>query len=287
MNSHEDSALRTKFAPQDAGAERPEMKNLSGAPVSHGLEEALRASEKRSRELEEQTAKLNELVEELEHFSYSVTHDLKSPLRAVRGFAEAARMWCAEGNSKQAMEFLGKISAQADRMDALIRGALSYSQAVRADLPLGNVDTGAIVREMLERYPELQPENARVRIDGTLPVVAANEAGLTQCFVNLLGNAVKFVKPGQMPDIRVWAGERDGWARIWVEDKGIGISKEMLPRVFDMFWRGSKDYDGTGIGLALVRKVAQRMGGSVGVESEEGKRSRFWIELKCGGARKP
>ena len=113
-------------------------------------------------------------------------------------------------------------------------------------------------------------------------MVVGNEAGLTQCFSNLLGNAVKFVKPGETPEICVGADRRDGWARIWVEDKGIGVSKDMLPRVFEMFSRGRKGYEGTGIGLALVRKVAQRMGGRAGVESEEGKGSRFWVELKVG-----
>jgi signal transduction histidine kinase len=123
-------------------------------------------------------------------------------------------------------------------------------------------------------------------------VVLGNQAGLTQCFSNLLGNAVKFAKPGHIPEIRVRAevladahrgdaahlnGEQR--VRIWVEDNGIGISKAMFPRVFDMFTRGSKDYEGTGIGLALVRKVAQRMGGQTGVESEEGKGSRFWLEV--------
>ena len=88
-----------------------------------------------------------------------------------------------------------------------------------------------------------------------------------------------------MPNVRVWAQEREGWARIWVEDKGIGISRDMLPRVFEMYSRGSNSYEGTGIGLALVRKVAQRMGGRVGVESEEGSGSRFWIELKKGKSR--
>ena len=136
-----------------------------------------------------------------------------------------------------------------------------------------------------------------------------NEAALTQCFSNLLGNAVKFVKPGEKPEIVIWAERRDEaatgghrgartgpshltpasvaqgrgeftWVRIWVEDKGIGIAESMLARVFDMFSRGQSDYAGTGIGLALVRKVVERMGGSVGVESEEGRGSRFWVELQ-------
>jgi CheY-like chemotaxis protein len=156
---------------------------------------------------------------------------------------------------------------------------------MRQELPLRDVDAGAVLRGMLESYPELQPSGAHIQVEGELPVVLGNEAGLTQCFSNLLGNAVKFVRPGQKPQVRVWAEERDGWARLWVEDKGTGISKEMLPRVFEVFSRGNKDYEGTGIGLALVRKMTQRMGGRAGVESEEGKGSRFWIELKLGEAR--
>ncbi|HWQ90616.1 MAG TPA: PAS domain-containing protein, partial [Clostridia bacterium] len=230
----------------------------------------------------ERTNKLQELVGELEHFSYTITHDLKSPLRAMRGFAELVGVTCGECERGQARQFLGKISSSAERMDHLIADALNYSRSVRQELPLEDVDAGALLRGILDSYPELQPDKARIRVEGQLPVVLANEAGLTQCFSNLLGNAVKFVPAGETPEIRVWASGREGWVRIWVEDKGIGIAKEILPRVFDMFMRGSKDYEGTGIGLALVRKVAQRMGGRVGVESEEGKGSRFWLELKSG-----
>lgn len=232
----------------------------------------------------ERTAKLQELIEDLEHFSYSITHDMRAPLRAMRGFAELATANFGK-NEQQARELLRKVSAAAERMDALIRDALNYSQSVRQVLPLENVDTGALLRGMLDSYPELQPSRAHICVEGELPIVMGNGAGLTQCLSNLLENAVKFVKVGQMPDVRVWGEEREGWARIWVADKGIGISKDMLPRVFDMYSRGSNRYEGTGVGLALVRKVAQRMGGRVGVESEEGSGSRFWIELKNGEGR--
>lgn len=231
----------------------------------------------------ERTEKLQELVGELEHFSYTITHDLKAPLRAMRGFAEIAILTCRDCQRREAKDALARISTAADRMDALITDALNYSRSVRQELPLTDVDTGALLRGMLDSYPALQPSRAHIQVEGKLPVVLGNAAGLTQCFSNLLGNAVKFVRPGEKPEIRVWAQQREGWARFWVQDRGIGISKEMLPRVFDMFSRGSRDYEGTGIGLALVRKVTQRMGGRAGVESEEGTGSRFWIELKLAG----
>ena len=237
--------------------------------------------------VDERTARLQELVSELEHFSYTITHDMRAPLRAMRGFAEIMRIGCEGCERNESKEFLERISVSAARMDRLITDALEYSRSVRQELPLEEVDAGGLLRGMLDTYPELQPAKAHIQVEN-LPPVLANEAGLTQVFSNLLGNAVKFVKPGEKPEIRVRAeiladtndsvGPR--WVRIWVEDEGIGISKEMLPRVFDMFSRGNKSFEGTGIGLALVRKVTHRMGGRTGVESEPGKGSRFWVELR-------
>jgi signal transduction histidine kinase len=210
-------------------------------------------------------------------------------------------------------------------MDSLITDALNYNRTVRQELALAPVDAGRLLRGMVDTYPELQPSRAQIEIEGEIPLVMGNEAGLTQCFSNLLGNAVKFAKPGQTPRIRIWAELRNaecriqnaecgnehpesriqhpassptehaprnttphsalGTVRIWIEDNGIGIPEPMLPRVFDMFARGHQGYEGTGIGLALVRKVMDRMGGKVGVESEEGKGSRFWLDLKPGDVR--
>jgi PAS domain S-box-containing protein len=230
--------------------------------------------------VEERTAKLQEMVGELEHFSYSLIHDMRAPLRAMQGFAHLMTEACTNCAEEEPKNFLRLVMTSAERMDLLITDALNYSKAVRQELALMPVDTGVLLRGMLDSYPELQPSKANIEIQGGLPVVMGNEAGLTQCFSNLLNNAVKFVKAGQEPQIRIRAEQRDGWARIWVEDEGIGIAGTMLPRVFDMFARGHTSYEGTGIGLALVRKVMARMGGKAGVESEEGKGSRFWIELK-------
>jgi len=105
-----------------------------------------------------------------------------------------------------------------------------------------------------------------------------------QVVTNLLTNAVKFVGPGVRPHVRVWAEERDEWGRLWVEDNGIGIAQEHQDRIFRVFERlhGSEMYPGTGIGLAIVAKGTERMGGRAGVESTPGKGSKFWIELPKG-----
>lgn len=247
----------------------------------------------------ERTAKLEELVGDLDHFSYTLTHDMRAPLRSMTGFAELLSERCAAWNDQEAMSYITRIRTSAGRMDALIRDALNYNRSVRQELELTPTDVEALLRGMLDSYPELQPSKARIEVVGRIPPVMGNQAALTQCFSNLLGNAVKFVQPGHIPEIRIWAETKDAggrsaaeriasgeeptaqaqWVRIWIEDKGIGIPKLAQARVFDMFNRATRDYEGTGIGLALVRKVTQRMGGRVGVESEEGKGSRFWLEL--------
>ncbi|HEY5909202.1 MAG TPA: HAMP domain-containing sensor histidine kinase, partial [Verrucomicrobiae bacterium] len=233
----------------------------------------------------ERTAKLQELVTELEHFSYTITHDMRAPLRAMQGFADLMSETCGSCSEQEPKGFLRRIRTSASRMDSLITDALNYSRTVRQELTLLPVDAGALLRGMLDSYPELQPSKARVEIKGDIPLVMGNEAGLTQCFSNLLNNAVKFVKPGNSPQIRIWGETRGQWVRIWIEDDGIGIPQSMNPRIFDMFSRGHQSYEGTGIGLALVRKVMDRMGGKVGVESQEGRGSRFWLDLKSGDTR--
>ncbi len=265
-----------------------------------------RSHEDLERLVAERTAKLREMVAELEHFSYTITHDMRAPLRAMQGFAELFAEACAGCQAQDAQRFLRRISTSASRMDSLIVDALNYNRTVRQELPLEPVDLAALLRGMLDSYPELQPSKANIEVAPRIPPVMGNEAGLTQCFSNLLGNAIKLVKPGQTPQIRIWAETRPSSppqnpppsappsrpstvndkpltapvVRVWVEDNGIGIPQSMLPRVFDMFSRGHNTYEGTGIGLALVRKVMDRMGGKAGVESEEGKGSRFWLDFR-------
>jgi signal transduction histidine kinase len=163
------------------------------------------------------------------------------------------------------------------------------------------VDLDRLIRDLIQTYPN--GHKTEIQIQGKLPNVLGNEAFLTQCFSNLLSNAAKFVAPGTNPHIEVRAQDRisvsgetdvetakpsmlpgpdNATVRIWVEDNGIGIAPENRDRIFGMFERvnSAQKYEGTGIGLAIVRKAAERMGAQLGFESELGKGSRFWIELQ-------
>jgi signal transduction histidine kinase len=230
--------------------------------------------------VEERTANLQKMINELEYVSYSITHDMRAPLRAMTAFATILSDSASENlTAAEAKDYLQRILAAASRFDKLIQDALHYTKVVQQEMPMQPVHLGKLVRGLLESYPNLQPDRADIRVEGELPVVHGNETLLTQCFSNLLGNAVKFVGPGTKPVVRVRAETRDGTAKIWVEDNGIDIPPNAQSRLFKMFQKLDSHYEGTGIGLAIVRKVAERMGGKVGAESEEGKGSRFWVEL--------
>jgi PAS domain S-box-containing protein len=232
------------------------------------------------RKVQERTARLAETVAELEHFSYTITHDMRAPLRAMKGFSHILLEDAQTSMNFSSRDLIRRIAESAERMDKLITDALDYSKVITHGFQLTPVDAAALLREIVESYPQFHPPLARVEVENHFPAVLGNEAGLTQCFSNLLGNAVKFVQPGKVPHVRVWAEPRGDFVRLWFEDNGIGIPEEYQARIWVMFQRLEKAYEGTGIGLALVRKTAERMGGKAGVESDPGKGSRFWIELK-------
>ncbi|HEY3755740.1 MAG TPA: ATP-binding protein [Opitutaceae bacterium] len=231
--------------------------------------------------LEERTLRLQETVAELESYSYSISHDMRAPLRAMRGYAEILLEEAAAGLNSRHRSYLEKISSGAGRLDRLIQDVLTYSLTARGAFPLERIDADALAREIIEQYPRLKSSGARIEIDGTLPPVWGNVAALTQCFSNLLDNAVKFVRPGEQPRVRVRAEQRNEAVRIWVEDNGIGIDPTDFHRIFGIFNKlhPPEEYEGTGIGLSIVRKSLEKMGGGVGVESTEGQGSRFWMQL--------
>ncbi len=265
-------------------------------------DELAHANAELERKVEERTARLQELVDELEHFSYSITHDMRAPLRAMVGLIALLEIDPGNTFSPQGKEFFQRIKKAATRMDALILDSLNYSKILRQELPLRPVNISELLSGIVQSYPNLQNSIADISIQPDIPLVLGNEAALTQCFSNLLGNAVKFVSDGVKPTVRVWAetfsrptsddsqplakapvsssGDSSPTVRIWVEDNGIGIPEDMHPRLFGMFVRLTTSHEGTGIGLAIVRKAVERMGGRVGLESQPNRGSRFWVELK-------
>ena len=251
----------------------------------------------------ERTATLRQTVGELQAFSYSVSHDMRAPLRAMRGFAQRLLDDYSSKLDERGVNHLQQIMRSAQRLDHLIQDVLSYSSVLHAKGLMGPVDLDGLMRDIIATYPNGQ--KAEFHIQGKLPKVLGNEAFLTQCFSNLLGNASKFVEPGTRPRIEIGAetqesvkrvaGEETADAstlphsdaatvRIWIKDNGIGIARENHERIFRMFERihPANEYEGTGIGLAIVRKAAERMGAKAGFESELGKGSRFWIQLRKG-----
>jgi signal transduction histidine kinase len=260
-------------------------------------EELLRRSEQRdkaqqqlnalNRELEnrvsERTAELQETNSQLEAFIYTVAHDLRTPLRSMRGFAEIVLEDAGAKLDDVGRKNLGRIITAAGQMDRLIKDLLAYSQLSRVKVDLVPVNLDHLMSVLVAEYePEIERTRAVLAIDAPLPTVIAHEPSLRQVFANLLSNALKFVKPNQPPDVRIYCEPvRSSFVRIWIEDKGVGIGTEHRERIFGVFEQlNPESFAGTGIGLAIVRRAIQRMGGRVAVESELGKGSRFYVELR-------
>jgi PAS domain S-box-containing protein len=225
---------------------------------------------------------LQESNSALEAFSYSVSHDLRAPIRAMQGFAKVLQEDHAARLDEMGMECLERIVSGAERMDALVQDLLTYSKLGHTCLDLSPLSLDESISEaLLQLEPELKARGAAVRVVTPFPVVMAHETTLLQVLINLIGNATKFVQNGTSPRVEITSRAEDGFAVLAIRDNGIGIASENQPRIFRVFERlhSVDDYPGTGLGLAIVRKGIERMGGQVGLESEPGKGSTFWIKL--------
>ena len=185
----------------------------------------------------ERTAALREAVSDLEAFSYSVSHDLRAPLRVMRRYSEALLEDYSARLDDGGREFLQRIATAAERLDILIRDVLAYNRVIRSDLRSEPVRLDLLVGQVIEQYPDLRAFQDRIQVQPPLAAVLGNTAFLTQCLSNLLGNAVKFVKPGDQPNITVRTEPRGPNVRIWIEDHGIGIDARHHARIFGIFER--------------------------------------------------
>ncbi|MDB5104932.1 MAG: signal transduction histidine kinase with CheB and CheR [Fibrobacteres bacterium] len=230
---------------------------------------------------------LRNLVAELESFSYTVSHDLRAPLRAMQGLAEALREDYSAVLDETGRDYTGRIIGAAQKMESLIHDLLSYSRLGQSErIPRVCSLDDAVGEALSQLEKEIRDRGAEVSVARPLGNVMGHSSLLATILMNLIGNALKFVESGTRPKVLIHSRKAEGSVRLWVEDNGIGIDPEHHGRIFRVFERlhGAERYPGTGIGLAIVRKGLESMGGKAGVESRPGHGSRFWMELPMAEA---
>ncbi|MFN7141515.1 MAG: ATP-binding protein, partial [Limisphaerales bacterium] len=219
---------------------------------------------------------------ELQNFCYSIAHDLRAPLRAMRGFSIILQQDYSDRLDKEGLEYANRIAHASQRMDRLINDLLDYGRIAHRSLQFERVNLDHCMRQAIgDLWGEIERRGAEVKIQENLGTVSADAAMLQVVFVHLLGNAIKYVERGVTPKVDVSSEERNGCVRIWVKDNGIGIPPGHFERIFGIFQRLHADdsYSGTGVGLAIVKKATERMGGTVGLESDGIVGCSFWVEL--------
>jgi PAS domain S-box-containing protein len=242
-------------------------------------EEALR---EKARDLERSNA-------ELEQFAYVASHDLQEPLRKILAFGDRLKNRYFDVLGAEGQDYLLRMQNASSRMQLLIQDLLQLCRVASHKHPFTAVDLGDVTRNVLSdlesRIEQLQ---AHVEV-GPLPVILADKLQMAQLIQNLLSNALKFHKPGTPPRVKVFASfpgeaaEQTRQCQIAVEDNGIGFEEKYLDRVFQVFQRlhGRNEYEGTGVGLAICRKIAERHGGSITAHSAPGMGAKFVVTLPC------
>jgi light-regulated signal transduction histidine kinase (bacteriophytochrome) len=236
--------------------------------------------------LERRVDDLAALNQELEAFSYSVSHDLRAPLRAIDGFSRILLEDFASGLPDDGLEFLELVRTNAQQMGRLIDDLLAFSRLNRAPLRVQRVDLADLARRVLD---DLREEVGDRRVDvsiGALPAAQGDPALLRQVLVNLLSNAIKYTRGNDVARIEIGSrGVEDGQTVYFVSDDGVGFDKVYAHKLFGVFQRlhRAEEYEGTGVGLAIVQRIVARHGGRVWAEGDVGRGATFSFSLPVEG----
>jgi len=235
-----------------------------------------------AREIRRKTTDLERSNRDLEGFAHSISHDLKNPLSAVTVSLGLMQSLHGQAMPAKASEYLGYALDGANRMARMIDGLLRFSRLTREDVAFERLETRAVVNDALaDLRGEIDRTGADIRVPETLPSVVGDGSQIERVFLNLIGNAIKYGRPGVTPVVTVTA-ERDGpLVAFTVADNGLGMPPESLSRIFDIFHRvdHASAVEGSGIGLAMVKRIIEQHGGTITVSSELGVGSRFRITL--------
>lgn len=244
------------------------------------LRDSLTELKRTKEELEQRSQDLARSNVDLQQFAYAASHDLKEPLRGVEGFTKLLARRYKGRLDENADEFIYFILEGVQRMQTLIRDLLAYSQIGTQGMHLQPMESESAVAQALTNLKTAIDEKGAVITHDALPEVTADPSQLGRLFQNLIGNAIKFCGE-KTPEVQVSA-ERKGDSWIFsVRDNGIGIDRDSADRIFVIFQRlhSRKEYEGTGIGLAICKRIVERHGGSIWVESEPGKGSAFYFTI--------
>jgi signal transduction histidine kinase len=220
---------------------------------------------------------LRQSNEELERFAYICSHDMQEPVRMMNSFAGLLEEHCGATLDADGSRYLSYIVGNAQRMHKMISDILTFARVGREELSFTRLDSGRILKEVLEEFDGAIRRSGAEVTSGELPLLWTSETVMRILFQNLLGNALKFQDGTKRPRIEIWAERADGAWRFSVRDNGIGIDRAFHPKVFTIFKRyhSSNEFPGTGIGLSTCRKLARLCGGDIDFESTRGAGSTF------------
>lgn len=263
------------------------------ARVSRQLSESQQDLQKSQEQLErhalsleatvtERTEKLRETIADLEAFSYTISHDLRAPLRAMQSYARIILEEHATGLASDAKDYLLRIASASRRMDRLITDILSYSRISKEDLSLEIIEPDAFIADTLDLHVQFGQLGEWISFAQPMDKIRASPGAFTLCISNLVGNAVKFTRPGLTPKIEISTERKGDRVVLHVKDNGVGISPAQHSKIFGIFYQVNPQAEGTGIGLAIVNKAMERMGGSVRVSSVVGEGTTFSLEFVAG-----